>query len=66
MPVCVQSSYQVQFHAVSLYSQTNQTPYRTAVRQCLTVYSYLINFSFTPSDYSQPNLNLTVQLSVNA
>jgi len=49
VPVGVQLSYQFQFHAVSLYSQPNIKPYRTAVRQCQSVYSYLINFSFTPS-----------------
>ena len=67
MPVGVQLSYQFQFHAVSLYSQPNLTPYRTAVRQCLSVYSYLINFSFTPSVcIHSPIYHLTVQLSVSA
>jgi len=67
VPVGVQLSYQFQFHAVSLYSQPNLTPYRTAVRQCLSVYSYLINFSFTPSvSIHSPFLHLTVQLSVGA
>jgi len=56
VPVGIQLSYQFQFHAVSLYSQPNLTPYSTAVLQCLSVYRYLINFSFKPSVYSQPNL----------
>ena len=67
MPLGVQLSYQFQFHAVSLYSQPKLTPYRTAVRQCLSLYSYLINFRFTPSVcIHSPFYHLTVQLSVSA
>ena len=67
MPVGVQLYYQFQFHAVRLYPLPNLTPYCTAVRQCLSVYSYLFKFSFTPSViiYS-PIKHLTVQLSVSA
>jgi len=67
VPVGVQLSYQFHFNAVSVYSQPNTTPYRTAVRQCLSDYSYLINFSFTPSVcIHSPIKHLTVQLSVSA
>jgi len=67
VPVGVQLSYQFHFHAVSLYSQPNLTTYRTAVRHCLSVYSYLINFSFTPSVcIHNPIQHLTLQLSVIA
>jgi len=67
VPVGVQLYYQFQFHAVRLYPLPNLTPYCTAVRQCLSVYSYLFKFSFTPSViiYS-PIKHLTVQLSVSA
>jgi len=66
VPVGLELSYQVYFHAVSLYSQPNLTPYRTAVRQCLSVYSYLISFTFTPSVcLYRPIYYLTVQLSVS-
>ena len=67
VPVGVQLSYQFQFHAFSMHSQHNLTPYCTAVRQFLSVYSYLINFSFTPSVcIHSPIQHLTVQLSVSA
>jgi len=67
VPVGVQLSYQFQFHAVSLYSQPNPTHYRTAVRQCLSVYNYFINFSFTSSvSINSPIYHLTVHLSVSA
>jgi len=66
VPVRVQLSYQFQFHAVSLYTQGNLTTYRTAVRNFLSVYSYLINYSFTPSVcILRPIYLLTLQLSVS-
>jgi len=63
----VQLSYQFQFHAVSLDSQPILILYSTAVRQCLSVYGYLINFSFTPSVCIHSLIqHLTIQLSVIA
>jgi len=65
--VCVKLFYQFKFQAVSLCSQPCLTLYRIAVLQFLSVWSYLVNFSFTPSvSIHTPIKHLTVQLSVSA